>query len=38
MATYTAEPNTPSEDKLKMLASWVATESADAPGKTATEA
>jgi len=38
MATYTAEPNTPSEEKLKMLASWVATESADVPGKTATEA
>ncbi|WP_223626984.1 helix-turn-helix transcriptional regulator [Microbacterium sp. EST19A] len=26
MSTYTAEPGTPSEDKLKMLASWVATE------------
>lgn len=38
MATYTAEPNTPSEDKLKMLASWVATEAADVQGKTATQA
>ena len=44
MATYTAEPGTPSEDKLKMLASWVATEaaaersSADAKGATPTEA
>jgi len=38
MATYTAEPGTPSEDKLKMLASWVATESADAKRETSTEA
>ncbi|MDQ0726483.1 hypothetical protein QFZ21_001483 [Microbacterium sp. W4I20] len=31
MSTYTAEPGTPSEDKLKMLASWVATEDSVKP-------
>jgi transcriptional regulator with XRE-family HTH domain len=38
MSTYTAEPGTPSEDKLKMLASWVATEQASTKSAAATEA
>ncbi|MDR6866607.1 transcriptional regulator with XRE-family HTH domain [Microbacterium resistens] len=38
LSTYTAEPGTPSEDKLKMLASWVATESSGVRGATPAEA
>jgi len=38
MSTYTAEPGTPSEDKLKMLASWVATEAPRAETTASTDA
>lgn len=38
MSTYTAEPGTASEDKLKMLASWVATEQPAAKKAASTEA
>jgi len=38
MSTYTAEPGTASEEKLKMLASWVATESASADQAASAEA
>lgn len=37
MSTYTAEPGTPSEEKLKMLASWVATEESTAKRAASTE-
>lgn len=38
MSTYMAEPGTASEEKLKMLASWVATESASADQAASAEA
>lgn len=34
LSTYTAEPGTPSEEKLKMLASWAATDADQASTKT----
>jgi len=34
MSTYTAEPGTPSADKLRMLASWAATDAAVAEPET----
>ncbi|MEV4776460.1 helix-turn-helix transcriptional regulator [Microbacterium sp. LWH12-1.2] len=34
LSTYTAEPGTPSEEKLKMLASWAATDADQASAKT----
>lgn len=37
MSTYTAEPGTPSDEKLRMLASWVATEQSSAENATSTE-
>jgi transcriptional regulator with XRE-family HTH domain len=37
MSTYTAEPGTPSDEKLRMLASWVATEQASAGKAASTE-
>ncbi|KJQ53837.1 helix-turn-helix transcriptional regulator [Microbacterium sp. SA39] len=38
MSTYTAEPGTPSDEKLRMLASWVATEGASTDAPASTEA
>ncbi|MFJ4841476.1 helix-turn-helix transcriptional regulator [Streptomyces sp. NPDC088746] len=35
---YTAEPGTPSEDRLKLLASWTATQSSPNPGRAGDQA
>jgi hypothetical protein len=33
LSTYTAEPTSPSEDKLRLLASWSAAEPVTPPGR-----